>query len=118
MLQITMPRGDLRKFKIAVKESATGEITEKTFDDIYFTVKIIYLAEPYKIQKRLSAGTIVKDEAGYYHFSILPEDTNDLQFGDYDFDIELVKEGTIKQTTIGKLTLSPEVTYEINEVEA
>lgn len=118
MLHITMPRGDLRSFKLAVKESASGAITEKTFDDIYFTVKVIYLAEPYKIQKRLSAGTIVKDEEGYYHFTIQPEDTNDLQFGDYDFDIELVKEGAIKQTTIGKLTLSPEVTYESNEVGA
>lgn len=115
MLKIVLPRGDRTSKKIAIRESATGEITDIEFDDIYFTVKRVFLAEEFKFQKRMSAGTIVKDEEGYYHFTILPEDTNDLPFGDYDFDIEIVKNGAIKHTTVGVLTLTKEVTYASNE---
>lgn len=117
MLNISLPRGDMRSFRIAVKEPS-GEITERTFDDIFFTVKRIYLSQEFKFQKRLSAGNIVKDEEGYYCFNILPADTNNLAFGTYDFDIEVFKDGEIKQTTIGKLTLTAEVTYQSNEVTA
>ena len=114
MLSIRMPRGDIRSFKIAIKDPQ-GEITEITFDDIYFTVKRVFLAEEFRFQKRYSDGSITKDSEGYYHFRILPEDTNGLPFGDYDFDIEIVKNGAIKQTTVGVLSLTKEVTFASNE---
>lgn len=115
MLKISIPRGDIRNFKIAIKEPS-GDLTELTFDDIYFTVKRVYLNQEFKFQKRLSDGAITKDQEGYYLFSILPDDTNNLPFGDYDFDIEIVKNGAIKQTTVGVLHLTKEVTFQSNEV--
>jgi hypothetical protein len=114
MLKISIPRGDIRNFKIAIKDPS-GDLTGLTFDDIYFTVKRGYLNQEFKFQKRLSDGTITKNEEGYYLFSILPNDTNNLPFGDYDFDIEIVKDDAIKQTTVGVLTLTKEVTYQSNE---
>lgn len=115
MLEIIFPRGDRVSKKIAIREKATGELTDIEFDDIYFTVKRKYLNQEYNFQKRLSTGGIVKDAEGYYHLVFLPEDTDGLPFGEYDFDIELVKDGAIKQTTVGILTLTKEVTYATNE---
>lgn len=114
MLEIIFPRGDRVSKKIAIREKS-GDITEIEFDDIYFTVKRKYLNQDYTFQKRLSTGAITKDSEGYYHLTLLPEDTDGLPFGDYDFDIELVKNGAIKQTTVGILTLTKEVTYATNE---
>lgn len=115
MLEITFPRGDMVSKIIAVREKSTGDITDLEFDDIYFTVKRQYLNKEYNIQKRLSDGSITKDDDGYYHLTLLPEDTDKLPFGEYDFDIELVKNGAIKQTTVGILTLTREVTFASNE---
>ena len=115
MLDINMPRGDIRSLTIAIRDH-DGEITEIEFDDIFFTVKTVYQNKEFIFQKKLSNGTIEKLEDGTYFLSIMPEDTNDLQFGQYSFDIEILKGTTIKQTTVGRLCLTPEVTYQINEV--
>lgn len=117
MLKIVLPRGDRTSKKIAIREKGSQELTDIEFDDIYFTVKRVYLAEEYRFQKRYSTGQIIKGEDGYYRFTILPEDTNGLPFGNYDFDIEVVKNGAIKHTTVGVLTLTKEVTFASNEGE-
>lgn len=57
------------------------------------------------------------DEEGYFHFVILPEDTDNLNYGEYPYDIEVVIFGgkpiTIKKST---LKVTKEVTHKINEV--
>lgn len=115
MLSISMPRGDLVKKRIAIRDSGTGDITSSDFDDIFFTVKKAYHYPNYIFQKRYSTGEIVKGEDGYYYLTIKPEDTDLLAFGTYDFDIELYKQDEIKQTTTGKLIITQEVTYASNE---
>ena len=68
-------------------------------------------------QKRLSDGDIIKKEDGYYHFAIMPSDTDGLLFGKYFFDIEIYnKNPLIKQTIKGNLVLTEEVTHIENEV--
>lgn len=68
-------------------------------------------------QKRLSNEDIVKKEDGYYHFAIMPSDTDGLLYGEYVFDIEIYnKEPFIKQTILGTLKLTNEVTHAENEV--
>jgi hypothetical protein len=66
------------------------------------------------MQKRLSRNEIVLDSEGYFHFQISPEDTDNLDYGNYKFDIEVVGEG-IKQTFLGELILKDEVTFASNE---
>lgn len=115
-MKITMPRGDLRfvKFSIKNKDESVSDID---LDEIYITFKERYSRSDFLFQKKLSDNTIIKDENNYYNFSINPEDTNDLSMGtSYDFDIELIKEGTIKQTICGELYLTKEVTHADNEV--
>lgn len=115
MLEIIFPRGDRVSKKIAVREKTTGDLTDIEFDDIYFTVKHKYFNQEFVFQKRYSTGEITKDEYGYYRFTIYPEDTDGLPFGDYDFDIEIVRNGSIKHTTVGRFSLTREVTYATNE---
>lgn len=113
MLQISMPRGDMRaeRFTLMLNNSPYIDL-----DEIFFTVKKSVNHKTPLIQKKLSNGTITLDNESF-KFVILPEDTDDLDYGHYVFDIELVKAGEIKQTFVGGLELTSEVTFAENEVE-
>lgn len=114
-MNIKMPRGDIRniKFNITNKEGTT--ITTD-FDEIYITFKRGFYDNEALFQKKLTDETIIKDENNYYHFTIESEDTDNLDYGDYVFDIELVINDLVKQTIVGNLTLTNEVTFASNEV--
>lgn len=111
MLQITMPRGDIHSISFSV---TSGESTYTDFDEIYFTVKESFTNKKILFQKKLSDGGIISTNTEY-RFRIEPEDTNNLDYGDYVFDIELVQGNIIKQTSVGKLTITEEVTFASNE---
>ena len=114
-MKIEMPRGDLRNVRFTVT-NADGTPSEIAFDEIYFTVKGADTDKNFLIQKRLGDGGIERMDDGSYQFSILPEDTDNLRVTRYVFDIELVLDGEIKQTTVGELVLTNEVTFAENEV--
>lgn len=114
-MTIEMPRGDIRAVRFNVTDSE-GNPSDIQFDEIYFTVKASYQYNDYLFQKRLTDSTIEPSDDGGYQFTIEPEDTNDLRVGTYVFDIELVQGNTIKQTSVGTLVLTNEVTFAANEV--
>ena len=109
-MNITMPRGDVRPISFTI----TGA-DDVTFDEIYFTVKDRFDRKEFLFQKRLSTGEISQNEDGSYQFFILAEDTDNLSVKKYVFDIELVAGSDIKQTFIGELILTNEVTFAVNE---
>lgn len=113
-LEIRMARGDLvtKSFRLIGPQNSTYTIEP---DEIYFTVKLNSRDHDYKFQKRLSDGGIDLVETGRYIITIDPEDTDNLLFGVYEFDIEVVKTGSIKKTFCGKLVLEKEVTHHYNE---
>lgn len=113
MIKLTMPRGDIRNIKFSISDS-TGVITD-SFDEVYFTCKRGFTQQNYIFQKKLSDNTITFDAEGYYHLVITSEDTSDLTYGDYVFDIEIVNGTSLKQTTVGKLTITEEATFISNE---
>lgn len=113
MLKISMPRGDIRNIKFAVIEG-TGVITE-SFDEVYFTCKRGFTQREYLFQKKLSDGTITFDNNGYYHLVIQSDDTAGLTYGKYVFDIQIESGTTLKQTTVGSLIITEEVTFNDNE---
>lgn len=86
------------------------------FDNIYLTVKKHADETEYLLQKRLSDGGIESMGSGVYQFTIVPGDTDQMGFGEYDFDIELVIIGILKKTFTGKFVLTKEVTHLCNEV--
>ena len=108
---ITMPRGDIRHVKFRVK---SGETVRTDMTEIYISFKASTKTAETLVQKKLSDGTITLGDDQYYHFTIEPEDTNNLKYGTYPFDFELVGAG-FKQTTVGRLVLTDEVTFQSNE---
>ncbi len=115
-MKITMPRGDYRPIRFKVKNKDGTECNIE-FDEIYITFKESYHAKEALFQKRLSNKDITKDEEGYYHFAILPKNTENLRYTSYYFDIEMYKkEPLLKQTQIGTLEITQEVTFAENEV--
>lgn len=112
---IKMPRGDIRDIKFNIIDS-NETVIPTDFDEIYATFKRGYSDKEVLFQKRLTNGTITKDSSNYYHFTIEPNETNNLAYGEYVFDIEILKENLIKQTFVGEFILTDEVTFAINEV--
>ena len=110
-----MPRGDIYPVSFTVYASET-EVSDIDFTQIYMSCKKKVEDRNVLFQKTLTGGTITKLDTGIYQFRIEPEDTNNLKFGDYVFDIELIYENEIKQTLYGTLRLSEEVTTAENEV--
>lgn len=111
---IEMPRGDIRPVNFSI-ENPDEEI-DIVFDEIYFTVKSSFTARKFLFQKRLSTGEIELMEDGSYQFTIQPEDTDSLSIGKYVFDLEVIYGTTVKQTFVGELRLTNEVTFAENEV--
>ena len=66
------------------------------------------------IQKTLENG-IIKDEENYYHVEILPEDTNDLKYKEYVYDLEVITDTYKKTIASGTLLLKEETTFVVNE---
>ena len=119
---ISFARGDTYPLKISVKYKSTQEYVDFICDDVYFTVKKNFTDKNYKFQKRLSNGTILPDpiQIGVFHVKIAPSDTDDLAFGQYVYDVEIVKfnggDVDIKKTLSGNLYLNNESTHAANEV--
>ena len=115
-MTISMPRGDIYPVTFEIYETDT-ELTHIDFTQIYMTCKINNNDRTPLFQKSLTGGSIDKLSDGRYRFVIEPEDTDNLQFGDYKFDIELINDNPrIKQTIAGILKLTEETTWAINEV--
>ena len=119
---ISFARGDTFPLKVSVKYKETGDYVDFNFTDVYFTVKRNFTDKAFKFQKRLSDGSIIQDpdQMGCFHIKILPSDTDDLAFGEYVYDVEVVRkygEGyDIKKTLSGNLFLENESTHASNEV--
>lgn len=110
---IRFARGDLYAFPFSVE--IDGKKSLAVFDDIWFTVKKKFTDPEALISKRLKAGTIIGDGHGTYVVTILPEDTEELCFGEYVYDIQVQKLPGIKKTTTGTLELTWEATWKSNE---
>lgn len=106
-------RGDTFKFKFR-RIDAQGAIIKNIAPNLFFTVKRNAGDKNYIFQKTLQDG-ISFDEDWYYHVTVEPEDTNNMKFGDYVYDIEVIA-GEYKQTiSKGVLSIDTEVTWAINE---
>lgn len=112
------PRGDsflLKKFRVTDKNKNVIKLTEA--EQLYFTVKTDSNSNKVLIQKRKNEG-IELGEDGYYHTTIEPRDTNNLEYGTYVYDIQLksTNEKTFVKTLFnGTITLTDEVTWEVDE---
>lgn len=119
MLHICMPRGDTKHLKINVRDSQE-ELIDFDLDEVYLTVKKNFTDTEPKFQKSLTGGTITKDSLGVYKTVIMPSDTDDMSYGRYVFDIEVIKGDRsapdFKTTKVGEFIIDNESTFARNEV--
>ncbi len=105
-----LTRGDT--FSLEVEITENGEY--QTVDEMFLTVKESYSADEILFQKKIGDGIKLKDNK--YLISIYPEDTNDFEYKQYVYDVEIIK-GNIKKTLeVGILRICDEVTFAVDEV--
>lgn len=117
-------RGDTFRFKFQRLDIEKQVLTQTNSPaQIYFTVKYNTHQTNVCFQKTLiedseaSNNTITFDSTdNYYHIIIEPEDTNNLPFGNYIYDIEVITDNYKKTVSVGILTLLEEVTFASNEM--
>ena len=110
---IELIRGDSLSLKFK-RLDAQGQAITTEADEVYFTVKKSYNDTDFILQKTLSDMTF--DNDGTYHISILPEDTEDLMYGKYVYDLEVLVGTDYKKTiAIGDFIIKEEVTFSSNE---
>ena len=115
-VEIDIVRGDNRTFKFQ-RKTEEGAVITGTPNEMYITFKSSDLLQDYVIQKVYSKGDITYNSSNnYWTFELIPEDTNNLTYGDYVFDIEIItEEDKVKTICEGILTINAEVTFASNE---
>lgn len=106
-------RGDNKTFTFQRKDADGEVITEKP-NKIYLTIKQNEFERKALIQKTFDNG--IRFEEDTYYVDFLPEDTDDLNFGEYVYDIEVIDndyKNTIKKDVF---IIESEVTHKENEV--
>lgn len=115
-MDLEFTRGDNFRFKFRLRNKAGNEITPNGVNfQIYLTVKKNTRDKDIKIQKTLTSGIVYNEEDKYYHVEFTPEDTSDLEYGSYVYDIELKTADTTKTLIMGNITLTEEVTFRRDE---
>ena len=113
-MRVSMPRGDIRLVRFIINDP-DGTTTSTDFTEIHFTVKKNATAKVFYFQKKLSTGGIVKLGAGDYQVKIEPEDTQNMAYGNYKFDVQIKYEDQLNETFCGDFILTEEITFNENE---
>ena len=113
---IAINRGTTLKLK-AQRKYPNGEPILVPADEIYFIVKKGWTDKVALIIKDLSNMTF--DENGYYHFTITPQDTENLAYGEYVWDLTPVNEdNTYRQEPAhGNFVIGNSAGWIVNETE-
>lgn len=111
---IEFVRGDTCPIEFTIVDGDNNPLVDLENANIYFTVKNNYNEDNYIFQKTYAGGTIIKTD-NKYSLTILPTDTESLDYGSYVYDICVVS-GDFKATIVrGKISLTNESTFAINE---
>lgn len=112
-MDIEFTRGDTQIIKFQIKD-AKGNILElKGNDTIYFTVKQNSNSPKKVLQKKYPNEITFSN--GYFSFVINSVDTSELQYGTYQYDIELKSGQYVKTLAFGEITLTDEITFRRDE---
>lgn len=104
-------RGDTKNLAFTRKDG-NGAVIESIPDEVWFTVKENCTTEKKLIQKTFTSEDITIDENYQYHFTIAHEDTKDLDYGEYVYDIQIKSGNYIKTIAKDELIIESEVTFD------
>lgn len=77
---IMLTRGDTAAIQLTITDEHGDEYIIKEGDSVYLTIKYAYMTDGYLVRKVLQDGA----------FTFRSEDTINMNFGSYDYDIRLV----------------------------
>ena len=115
LIELFFKRGDTYAFKSELKLKSGHEITKEDISELYVTAREGFDEMfPIIFQKTLDDVEIYD---GYVHIRFEPEDTENLEYGTYGFDLEITLKGNKKnrKTKSGYFTLLSESTIHKNE---
>ena len=107
------PRGDTVPISFDLTDK-NGNPLNLDDVEIYFTVKKNYNKSDYVIQKRYSIGDI-EINGTKASFILEHNDTAELKYGEYVYDIEFLSGDYVKTILRGIITLTEESTHKSNE---
>lgn len=113
-MDIELIRGDTFMFKFQRKNLSNDVIKTKS-QKMWFTVKKNYKTTEKLIEKTLKDNTIIFDKDSYYHIRLNHEDTTNLKYKDYVYDIQVENDGYVQTIGMGTITITNEVTFEGGE---
>jgi hypothetical protein len=119
MVVIELVQGDVSKVFKFQRKLEDGEVITTIPQKMWITFKRSCSCESCLFQKKLEDETIkYSSEDNYYRFQILSEDTCDLSYGKYGFDIAIIDEAGNKRTLLndGVLEIVKHYTKKCNEV--
>lgn len=100
-------RGDTLPFKTKISLSDGTAITTEDIQTLLITARSkTFKSSPIIFQKTLENVTI--DAEGYLHAVIEPEDTQELPYGDYYFDIEITLNTGYKKSRLYQFKITEE----------
>lgn len=103
---VSFIRGDTFAFKVKIKSETT--ITKEDIDTLFVTCRRMASEfSPILFQKTLDD---VEISDNYIHIVFKPEDTENLEYGKYCFDIELTLKNGVRATKFATFTLDKETT--------
>lgn len=105
-LNLEITRGDTLSFGVEIYKLG------KELDTCKFSVKSNYDDQVSLFEKNLNDGIQldhIADEDYFYKVRVAPEDTKDLDFGQYYYDLEIGVNQDIFTISRGVLTLEPDV---------
>lgn len=106
---ISFVRGDSFNFKVLLQQSDGSPLEEKDIDTAIVTCRK-YPNEDSKIIFEKNADKMTFDSDGYCHVEFLPEDTENLDYGTYYFDLEITLKNGYRKTRLWEFELTKETT--------
>lgn len=116
MNKIELVQGDTSPIYKFQRKYKDGTVITTQPKKMWITFKRSFRCDESLFQKTLENG--IKLEDGYYKFQLLSEDTCDLNYGTYGFDIAIINENDEKKTLLndGELEIVKHYTKKCNEV--
>ena len=107
------PRGDTTPVSFELTDSSGNEL-DFSSAEVYFTMKKSYATQNYVLQKKKSTGDITF-EGNKGTLVLEHNDTAELKYGNYVYDIQIKSGSYVKTLALGTITLTNESTWKANE---
>lgn len=114
-MDIEFVRGDTFPFKFKLSYKDGNVIQKENIEAMVLTCRK-YNEEVYPVLFQKSIDDFeLKDE--YYHACFNPEDTENLDYGIYNFDIEITLKNGYRKSLVSSFRITQEATIHKSEVE-